>query len=342
MSKKIAALTTHKVENELDSDEEDIKPIVRPLATSNERPKSGLLSFLPPPSSSKQSQPEVSFLKKSTETTSTTTTTTTTKTTTTSSSLMPRILTKTPSSTTTVIPSKPAPSKKAVTEPVKPKPTGLLLVSYGSDESDQEEESEDQDKAQENSKTEKHKLETLENEEDSDSEDYEEEPVIEEEDRPRLSYKKLKLDDNFATSTFHNHAEPNKVEETYEPREYDVEDDPEPEFDNIDEQKLKQQMLDQEALMRLCGAGDKRKMNNIKFTEVSVTDIVGDNKAELMKQITSEYKPPSNKEYFTNSSRKSHQITYLAKVAKERDTELRAQWANEKFSKRMARQKYGF
>lgn len=69
---------------------------------------------------------------------------------------------------------------------------------------------------------------------------------------------------------------------------------------------------------------------------------MGDNKAELMKQITSDYKPPSNKDYFGSSSRKTHQITYLAKVAVERDQELKNTWAQSKFNRQQAKQRYGF
>jgi hypothetical protein len=83
-------------------------------------------------------------------------------------------------------------------------------------------------------------------------------------------------------------------------------------------------------------------MEDIEFTEVSASAIVGDNQAELIKQVTSEYKPPSNKEYFTSSSKRTHHVTYLAKVALERDQELRDSWAQGKFNRKMAREKYGF
>lgn len=106
---------------------------------------------------------------------------------------------------------------------------------------------------------------------------------------------------------------------------------------------ITQQILDKEAVLRLCGSqGKKRKMEEIELTDVSANQIVGDNKAELLKQVTEEYRPPSNKEYFTTSSRRTHHVTYLAKVALERDQELRATWASNKFNKKMAREKYGF
>jgi hypothetical protein len=101
--------------------------------------------------------------------------------------------------------------------------------------------------------------------------------------------------------------------------------------------------LNDDAMLRLCGSQSKKqKMGEIKFTDVSADQIVGDNKSDLLKQITSEYKPPSNKDYFASSSRRTHQITYLAKVAVERDQELRNTWAQSKFNKKMSREKYGF
>lgn len=104
-----------------------------------------------------------------------------------------------------------------------------------------------------------------------------------------------------------------------------------------------QQMLDKEAMLRLCGSqGKKRKFNDFELTEVNASAIVGDNQSELLKQVTEAYRPPSNKEYFSTSSRRTHHVTYLAKVALERDQELRASWAQNKFNKRMAREKYGF
>ena len=73
-----------------------------------------------------------------------------------------------------------------------------------------------------------------------------------------------------------------------------------------------------------------------------MNDIIGDNKAELMKNITSNYKPPSNREFFGGGSRKKHQITYLAYVAKEREEELKNTWSQSAFNKKQSRERYGF
>lgn len=92
--------------------------------------------------------------------------------------------------------------------------------------------------------------------------------------------------------------------------------------------------------MKLCGK--KNSKETIELMNVKANDIMGDTKSNLMKQITKEYKPPSNRDYFGSGSKRKHQITYLAFVAKERDQELRETWAQNKFNKTQARQKYGF
>lgn len=101
--------------------------------------------------------------------------------------------------------------------------------------------------------------------------------------------------------------------------------------------------FDQDALVKLCGSQGKRKgVDSIELLNVGVNEIVGNNRSELVKQITSDYRPPSNKDYFGSSSRKTHHVTYLAKVAIERDQELKESWAQSKFNRQQARQKYGF
>ncbi len=70
--------------------------------------------------------------------------------------------------------------------------------------------------------------------------------------------------------------------------------------------------LNQEALMKLCGK--KNSKETIELMNVKANDIMGDTKSNLMKQITKEYKPPSNRDYFGSGSKRKHQITYLAYV----------------------------
>ena len=100
--------------------------------------------------------------------------------------------------------------------------------------------------------------------------------------------------------------------------------------------------MNQEAWSKLTGGGRKNKLENIQITDIKVNDLIGDNQANLMKQLTSNYKPPSNRDFFGSGSKKKHQITYLAYVAKEREEELKNTWAQSKFNKQQSRQRYGF
>ena len=99
-------------------------------------------------------------------------------------------------------------------------------------------------------------------------------------------------------------------------------------------------VLDTQAWLRFCGG--KRNKEAIEIKDVNANDILGDPQANLMKQITGDYKPPSNRDYFAGGSRKKHQITYLAFVAKERDQELKNAWSQSKFNRQQAKAKYGF
>ena len=136
--------------------------------------------------------------------------------------------------------------------------------------------------------------------------------------------------------------------------ENDPDEDPEPQFHDEDETAQPSKIsksatyskakleLDSEALQKLCGGNKKKHDVPFEITDVKANDIVGDNRSELMKQITNEYKPSSNRDFFAGGGRKKHQITYLAYVAQERDQELKNTWAQGKFNKQQARQKYGF
>lgn len=131
---------------------------------------------------------------------------------------------------------------------------------------------------------------------------------------------------------------------------FEADEDPEPEYEEEEPEDKQQQFnpeefgqpsLNQEALRQL-GGKRKNQFDNIEITDVKMNDIIGDNKSELMKNITSNYKPPSNRDFFGGSSKKKHQITYLAYVAKERDEELKNSWAQAAFNKKQSRERYGF
>jgi len=132
-----------------------------------------------------------------------------------------------------------------------------------------------------------------------------------------------------------------------EEEEEQFDDKREDEEDNADEQPQVPNPIDaatmnQEAWSKLTGGGRKNKLENIQIADINVKDLIGDNQANLMKQLTSNYKPPSNRDFFGSGSKKKHQITYLAYVAKEREEELKNTWAQSKFNKQQSRQRYGF
>lgn len=288
-------------------DDDDIKPIKRPppsASTSSSTFKSGLLSKLPPP----RSNP---FLKKDPPPQEETKEQTSVepvadkKPAQSSSFLLPRALAGTSKGTTTAAPKKEEEKKAPV-----------LLVGYGSDSE---------------SETEAHESE--------------------EEEETNAS-KKVKLSD-FSHSNVH-HPQPqlkvlNNGDEVE--KEYDINDDPEPVFDEYDQAQSSgatssAQVIDEEGWLALVGGNKRRlerEMKNALVKEVSVNDVVGDNKSELIKQITSDFKPPAaGKDYFSSGSKRASQITFLARVAKEREEELKNQWSESKFNRNAARSRYGF
>uniref|UniRef100_A0A914VC52 Proline-rich protein PRCC n=1 Tax=Plectus sambesii TaxID=2011161 RepID=A0A914VC52_9BILA len=83
--------------------------------------------------------------------------------------------------------------------------------------------------------------------------------------------------------------------------------------------------------------------------DVSVDQSLGPNiRANLLKNLSDKplqlpQKPQKKvKETQDVNAKRKHQITYLARVAVDREDELQKQWAQNKHNKRMAAQKYGF
>lgn len=158
--------------------------------------------------------------------------------------------------------------------------------------------------------------------------------VLDEDDLIRQrNFKRFKNDDD-KSMTFGRNLEPKKFIADY--RDFEKE-DPKPKFDDDDDQEEEDNeeqqdeeeyhqtqrsapaenagpVLDQAAMMKL--GGKKNSKEAIEILNVKANEIMGDNKAQLMKQITKEFKAPSNRDYFGSGSRKTHQITYLAYVIK--------------------------
>jgi hypothetical protein len=88
--------------------------------------------------------------------------------------------------------------------------------------------------------------------------------------------------------------------------------------------------------------GKKRRHDNsiINIVDVNVKDVIEKNKEELLKNLTTDaIKPPART---LGTSKKHHQITYLAAMAKERESELSKQWSDNKFNRKLSKSKYGF
>ena len=147
--------------------------------------------------------------------------------------------------------------------------------------------------------------------------------------------------------------------------------DPEPEFEEKEEEEETEiyrpeefgaPALDEEAIRQLSKdylnvklyltngsfifnlSGGKRGRHEIpvNIQSINVGDVVDENRRNLMKNLTSNYKPPSNRDFFVGGGKKKSQITYLAYVAKERDEELKNQWASNAYAKQESRKRYGF
>ncbi|XP_053615856.1 proline-rich protein PRCC [Plodia interpunctella] len=106
-------------------------------------------------------------------------------------------------------------------------------------------------------------------------------------------------------------------------------------------------VLDDEAIMKLCGARGKRKREEIQIVDVNQQEVLADAKEWLLKGLmddTSKRVSASKKRGNepTNQQKRKHQITYLAHQAKANEVELQNQWANNRMSKRQTQSKYGF
>lgn len=106
-------------------------------------------------------------------------------------------------------------------------------------------------------------------------------------------------------------------------------------------------VLDDEAILKLCGARGKRKREDIQIVDVNQQDVLADAHEWLLKGLvddTSKRMSASKKKGNepTTQQKRKHQITYLAHQAKANEIELQNQWANNRMSKRQTQSKYGF
>ncbi|KAL0851581.1 hypothetical protein ABMA28_007363 [Loxostege sticticalis] len=106
-------------------------------------------------------------------------------------------------------------------------------------------------------------------------------------------------------------------------------------------------VLDDEAILKLCGARGKRKREDIQIVDVNQKEVLADAREWLLKGLmddTTKRVSASKKrgDEPTSQQRRKHQITYLAHQAKANEAELQNQWANNRQTKRQTQSKYGF
>jgi len=101
-----------------------------------------------------------------------------------------------------------------------------------------------------------------------------------------------------------------------------------------------------EALTRLAGKASKMRefKEDLKgsIIDVNEDDMKGDPREWLTKALTSEQAPMPSGKGPKGLAKSRHQITYLAHQAKERDWELKQEWATARENRTASRNKYGF
>ncbi|KAF4528344.1 hypothetical protein B566_EDAN006599 [Ephemera danica] len=101
--------------------------------------------------------------------------------------------------------------------------------------------------------------------------------------------------------------------------------------------------LDEEALRQLCGRRAQRGGEEVNIIELHGDNMMPDPKEWMLKQMTEEQESHAHKSSQPSSAhRRKHQITYLAFQAKEREIELKNQWAQNRMTKKQTQSKYGF
>lgn len=104
--------------------------------------------------------------------------------------------------------------------------------------------------------------------------------------------------------------------------------------------------LDPEAIEKLCGTRARKRKGDVpeEIIDINVDSMVGDAYMWLSKDLTKEQEHSSFKKAknLSVTERRKHQITYLASQAKEKEMELRNQWANSRMTRKQTQSKYGF
>lgn len=114
----------------------------------------------------------------------------------------------------------------------------------------------------------------------------------------------------------------------------------------IGEESESSTLFNDEAFRRLQGKQNRGK-EEIKFLEIKGDDQLSGSQQWLTKNMSTETEPRKSfskkkGDQPTGQQRRKHQITYLIHQAKERELELKNNWADNKISRRQTQAKYGF
>ena len=94
----------------------------------------------------------------------------------------------------------------------------------------------------------------------------------------------------------------------------------------------------------IAGGKRKRPIPVESILDINQSDLMGDVELTQAKRLTaeSEYMSQIPSGQFSGQERRKHQMTYLAYQARERELELKNQWAANRATQRETRKKYGF
>jgi len=99
-----------------------------------------------------------------------------------------------------------------------------------------------------------------------------------------------------------------------------------------------------DAILRLAGKANKRKdfKDDMNIIDLNEDDMKGDPLVWMTKAMTEEQAPRPTGKGPKGLAKTRHQITYLAHQAKEREWELKQDWATARENRRASANKYGF
>ncbi|XP_054714707.1 proline-rich protein PRCC-like [Uloborus diversus] len=106
---------------------------------------------------------------------------------------------------------------------------------------------------------------------------------------------------------------------------------------------MQEPSLSEEGFLKLQGR--RKKFEDVNIIDVNVDDQLTDRNEMLMKSLTQEveHRPFKRRHDMpTQQQKRKHQITYLAFQAKEREMDLKNQWAMNSRTRRETQAKYGF